>query len=123
MARLRKADSGAFWFNENGLDLFFLAVCSLLMSAESPSHTHGQTGDERTKILHEGLGNVQPVLNANEKKKREREVLPVMLAVHMARDSWVSWLRLLFNRPFGDRKDSRRPQETPGSETPSFTMT
>ena len=72
MARLRKADSGAFWFYENGLDLFFLAVCSLLMSAESPSHTHGQTGDERRKILHEGLGNVQPVLNANEKKKRER---------------------------------------------------
>jgi hypothetical protein len=41
-----------------GLELFFLVICSLLMSAETPSHTHGQNGKEEKeeKRLCEALG-------------------------------------------------------------------
>lgn len=46
IARLRTVDATGLGWHENGLELFFLVICSLLMSAETPSHTHGQNGKE-----------------------------------------------------------------------------
>jgi hypothetical protein len=70
IARLRTVDSTGLGLHENGLALFFLVICSLLRSAETPSHTHGQNGKEEKEESVWRPGSVQLVLNANESDEK-----------------------------------------------------